>query len=115
MFELFRPFSNGTDFSPFVPLLAPRRAAPSWSVAAPAARADVLETADALRFELDLPGVAGDAISIQFENGVLAIEAERKAAELKGTTHLVAERAFGKVRRTFSIEVPIDPDKIAAS
>jgi len=75
---------------------------------------DVLETPDALQVVLDLPGLSRDAIGIQFENGTLTVEADRKPAEAKGTTYLVSERRTGKIRRTFSIEIPIDAEKIEA-
>lgn len=118
MFELLRTFSNGQDvYSPRAREALPRdfvRPFAAWqTVAAPAS--DVIETADALKLLLDLPGFDGDSLRIEFENDVLSIEAERKTREEKGETYLVSERGIGKFRRAFTVNVPIDADHIEAA
>ena len=118
MFELLRTFSNGQDvFSPRAREALPRdfvRPFAAWqTIAAPAS--DVIETADALKVLLDLPGFDGDSLRIEFENDVLSIEAERKTREENGETYLVAERGIGKFRRAFTVNVPVDSEHIEAA
>ena len=118
MFELLRTFSNGQDvFSPRTRDELARdfvRPFAGWPTAvAPAA--DVVETADAIKVLLDVPGFDGDSLRIQFENDVLSIEAERKTREEKGETYLVAERGVGKFRRAFTVNVPVDAERIEAA
>jgi HSP20 family protein len=114
MFELLRTFSNGNQLSPFAQFDVARPFAALAASTGPHA-ADVVETADDIRVEIDLPGFAGDAITVGFEDGVLTIAAERKAEEVAGGTYLVAERGYGKVRRSFAINVPVDGEKIQAA
>ena len=80
MLELLRTFSNGQDvFSPRTrESLARDFARPfaGWpTVAAPAY--DVVETADAQKELLELPGEEGESLRIEVENDVLSSEAER--------------------------------------
>jgi HSP20 family protein len=117
MFELLRTLSNGHDLASFGEATGADLARPllGWvPTGAGGPAADVHETADAIRVVLDLPGYAGDSISIQFENDVLSIQAERKREPESEKTLLVSERGFGKVRRSFSLKVPVDADQIAA-
>jgi len=118
MLELLRTFSNGQDvFSPRTrESLARDFARPfaGWpTVAAPAS--DVVETADALKVLLDLPGFDGESLRIEFENDVLSIEAERKTRDEKGETYLLSERGIGKFRRVFTVNVPVDAEHIEAA
>lgn len=118
MFELLRTFSNGQDvFAPSTRETLPRGFARSFTgwptVAAPAS--DVIETADALKVLLDLPGFDGESLRIEFENDVLSIEAERKTRDEKGETYLLSERGVGKFRRAFTVNVPVDAEHIEAA
>ena len=120
MFELLRTFSNGHDaYSPrFRDELARDLARPfigtGWpTVVTPPS--DVVETADAIKVFLDLPGFEGESLRIQFENDILSIEAERKPREEKGETYLVSERGLGKFRRAFTVNVPVDAEHIDAA
>lgn len=115
MFELLRSIQNGHDFGTFGEATADvARPLVGWAPATSAPPADVHETADAIRVLVDLPGYAADSINISFENEVLSIEAERKRGAESNKALLVSERAFGKVRRTFGVKVPVDADAIAA-
>jgi HSP20 family protein len=114
MFEYLRTLSNGHQLAPFGDTADFARPLLGWAPLASAAHADVHETADAIRVELELPGYAGDSISIQFEKDVLSIEANRKREPNDDKTLIVGERGFGRVRRTFALKVPVDGDRIAA-
>src|SRR3569623_3767216 len=118
MLELLRTFSNGQEnISPRTrESLARDFARPfaGWpTVAAPAS--DVVETADALKVLLDLPGFDGESLRNEFENDVLSIEAERKTRDEKGATYLLSESGIGKFRRVFTVNVPVDTEHIAAA
>jgi HSP20 family protein len=114
MFEYLRTLSNGHQLAPFGDAADFARPLLGWSPLANAAHADVHETDDAIRVELDLPGYASDSISIQFEKDLLTIEADRKREPNQDKSLIVAERGFGKVRRTFALKVPVDGERIAA-
>jgi HSP20 family protein len=115
--DLLRTFSNGQDLFAYRARPEVRRelAAPfvGWP-AATAPVADVVETAEAIKVFLDLPGVDPATVGIQFENDVLSIEAERGSRDEKGETYLLAERAGGKLTRAFTVNVPVDADHIEA-
>src|SRR3569623_3369950 len=116
MLELLRTFSNGQEvFSPRARETLARdcvRPCAGWqTVAAPAS--DGIETADALKLLLDLPGFDADSLRIEFENDLLSIEAERKTRDEKGETYLLSERGIGKFRRAFTVNVPVASEHIA--
>ena len=115
MFELLTTLHNGHDLGPFSELRADfARPLLGWGSAATGPDADIYETADAVRVVVDLPGYAADSVAIEFEKDVLTIAAERKREGGSDKGLLLGERAFGKVRRTFSVNVPVDGAAIAA-
>ena len=76
---------------------------------------DVTETADALIFSLELPGLKREDIDIEMTNDGLTIRGERPYSELpEGVRYLRQERAYGPFQRTFNIGMPIAQDKIKA-
>lgn len=77
---------------------------------------DVKETADALLFELELPGVAEEKLEITCEGGVLAIAGQKETVnkQTEGKYHIV-ERAFGSFRRSFQLPTNVQEDKIDAT
>ncbi len=116
MFELTRAFTNGrgdafdrvwSDFA--LPALG-------WS--APAVRvpaADVLETADEIVVEVDLPGHKQEELQIKVDGDVLTIEAERKAERVqKGDSYHRSERILGKFARSFTLPANVDSTRTAA-
>ena len=118
MFELLKTFSNGQD--PFTTRTRNdfgRDLAASLQGWAPtvAPVADVIETADAIKVLVDVPGFDADSLRIQFENDVLSIEGDRRPTEQKGETYLLAERRVGKFARAFTVNVPVDADRIEAA
>jgi HSP20 family protein len=117
MLDLLRTLSNGQDLFAYRARPEVRRdlTAPflGWP-ATTAPVADVVETAEAIKVLVDLPGVDPATVGIQFENDVLSIEAERGPRDEKGETYLLAERSGGKLRRAFTVNVPVEAGHIEA-
>src|SRR2546423_8091765 len=65
---------------------------------------DVWETENELVYAFDLPGVPEDKISIEVENGVLAVTAERERSETIAEERFYRfERRFGSFQRTIAL------------
>src|SRR2546430_13729843 len=57
---------------------------------------DVWETDDEIVYAFDLPGIPEDTVSIEFENGVLTVSAERERSEEVSADRLYRfERRYG--------------------
>jgi HSP20 family protein len=79
-------------------------------------RADVVETDDAYRLLLDLPGIDRDSLDVTFDDGTLKISGERHrtAERSEGRVHRV-ERAHGRFFRSVALGTDVDPDAIEAT
>ncbi len=76
---------------------------------------DVFEDADAIVIRTDLPGMNQDDIDIEMNNDMLTIRGERKFDdEARRDRYVRVERQYGAFQRTFTIEIPVEPDKIKA-
>jgi len=118
MFELMRNLHNGQPLlfgGSVFDELAGRTRPVARSAASIAAPADIHETADSIKVVLDLPGVQGDKIAINFKADTLSIEAERPSPEVAAEAALLRERGFGKVKRTFTVNIPVDGTRIHAA
>lgn len=73
---------------------------------------DIYENADELLVVADMPGVAKDKMTINFDKGQLTIEGRRAPATSNGL--LAAEYRPVDFYRTFLVPQGIDTDKIAA-
>ena len=73
-------------------------------------RVDIWETADALHLELEMPGVAPDAVDVHLEKQVLNVLG-RVAPQAYGE-RLHAEFAIGNFERAFRISERVDADRI---
>ena len=82
----------------------------SWSAFSPSA--DVAETADGYRLELDLPGLTEKDVSVTVEGKHLTIAGERKAPE--GDSYTRRERGFGAFERVFHLPDDVDVNRIEA-
>jgi HSP20 family protein len=77
--------------------------------------ADVIETADALKVILDVPGYRPDALEVKFEDGTLHIHGERKSSELQEHERwLRRERTEGSFTRSFRLPPTVDGNRIEA-
>ena len=75
---------------------------------------DILERPDELIVEADVPGATADQIDINFEEGMLTIDAKVKPRQPEDQEYLVREYGVGDYRRTFHVSEAIDPAKIVA-
>ena len=76
---------------------------------------DIHETDSEYIVKADLPDVKKEEVKVEFENGVLTVEGERKQEkEEKGKKFHKVERAYGRFVRRFSLPTEIDPAKVHA-
>lgn len=85
----------------------------SYSTGGPAA--DLLETEDDFRLEMNLPGYELADIEVNLEQGVLLVSGtrEKEMEEEEGTYH-VRERSWGRFNRSFTVPHTIDPKGVRA-
>ncbi len=82
--------------------------------AAPAA--DVVEDADGYHFYFEMAGIKSESVEVRVEDGNLVIEAERKRPEWSNDAKVhMAERAYGKMRRAFTMPEDASHDGIKAA
>jgi HSP20 family protein len=68
-----------------------------------------------VRAESDLPDVKKEEVKVELENGILALEGERKLEkEEKGKKVHRVERAYGRFVRRFALPTEIDAEKVRA-
>jgi HSP20 family protein len=77
---------------------------------------DVWETDDDVVYAFDLPGVPEDKISVEFEDGVLTVSAERERTEQsEGDCFYRYECRFGSFTRTLGLPQGVKDEDISAS
>jgi len=76
---------------------------------------DILETSNDLVVRAELPGMSRDDIDIEVTAESLTISGERMFDEASREKYIRVERPYGVFRRSFSIGVPVQPDKVKAS
>ena len=97
LFGMFRE-GNGTGERSWVPAL------------------DVWETDDAYVYAFDLPGIPEEQISVEFEDGMLTVSAERERTEhSEGDKLYRYERRFGTFSRTLGLPQGVKDEDISAS
>lgn len=78
---------------------------------------DVFEDVDAIRLDLDLPGMTSDQIEVEFDDNVLTISGERRfsdaSADDRGSYQRV-ERRYGRFSRSVTLPRGVRADQIAA-
>ncbi len=76
---------------------------------------DIYESKDEYVLKVELPGLAKDDVSIEFENGTLTINGERKEEkEVKEENYHRTERYYGTFSRSFRLPKNVDEKKIGA-
>jgi len=76
---------------------------------------DIQETDQEYLVKAELPEIKKEDVKVTVENGVLAIEGERKQEkEEKGKRFHRIERSYGTFLRTFAVPTDADPTKVAA-
>jgi len=84
----------------------------SWTPAA-----DVQETQNELRLDVELPGLNPEEVEITTDNGVLTIRGEKKFERKEGddSRYHVVERSYGSFLRSFQLPQGLDESRIEAS
>ena len=119
MFELI-PFDRSlrrmANFDPFRELEDMERSFWGNGHSVSAFRTDVIDTGDAYQLQSELPGFKKEDISIDVENDVLTISAERKYEddESKRPNYVKRERFYGSFSRSFDVS-GINVDAIEAA
>jgi HSP20 family protein len=76
---------------------------------------DIQETDTEYVIKTDLPEVKKDDVKVEFEDGVLTVEGERKQEkEEKGKKFHKIEREYGKFVRRFALPTEVDATKLSA-
>lgn len=76
---------------------------------------DIIENKDNYVLKVELPGISKDDVNIEFENGVLTINGERKEElEVKEENLHRVERCFGTFSRSFRLPKNVNDKKISA-
>jgi len=76
---------------------------------------DLYQNSDNVVAVLELPGMRKEDIEISLHDGTLTISGERKSSTSNGEKPERTERYVGSFRRTISLPVPVDPNKVNAS
>lgn len=75
---------------------------------------DILELPHELLVQADVPGLRGDEMDINFEDGMLTIHGRVTPRQSDETDYLLREYGVGDFYRTFRVSEEIDPSKITA-
>jgi len=76
---------------------------------------DIQETENEFIVKADLPDTKKEDVKVHLQDGVLAIEGERRQdEEEKGKRFHRVEREYGKFVRRFAMPIDIDPEKVRA-
>ena len=95
------------------PFRGPDESELSFAEWAPAV--DVQESEKEYVIKADLPEVKKEDVKVEYEDGVLTVEGERKLEkEDKGTKYHKIERDFGKFVRRFALPTEVDGTKVSA-
>lgn len=78
---------------------------------------DVIETADEVLCQLEVPGLSRDNIDIRVENNLLTIAGEKtyeQRQDEKESGYRHSERRYGRFERSFTLPRTIDADRVKA-
>jgi len=118
MFELIpfdRRIRRMMSYDPFRSFNELERSFFSNAASVSSFRTDVKDMGDSYRLEAELPGFGKEDISIDIENELLTITAQRSSDnEEKKDNFVKRERFYGSFRRSFDIS-GIDGDAVTAS
>jgi len=79
-------------------------------------RMDLIETEDAYRLHLDMPGMSTDDLKISYQDNELVVSGERESSRTNEDEEFVrVERSFGHFRRAFTLPRTVDADNISAT
>lgn len=75
---------------------------------------DILEKPQELLLMAEVPGARVEDIDVNYENGLLTIQAKAAPRQEENTNYLLREYGVGDFCRSFQIGEGIDPGRIAA-
>lgn len=79
-------------------------------------RIDIIENNDELIVEAEIPGVTKDNLKLTLEDNILTIEGKKERAKLNENDNIHRnERLFGSFKRSFTLPVDVNPDKVNAN
>ncbi len=105
-----------SDFDRFIENFFPNVAHAAGEATPWQPRVELSENKSAYVVSADLPGIAKEDVTINFENNVLTISGERvEAKEDEGTTYFRSERVYGSFSRSFTFPKGIDVNNIHAA
>lgn len=87
-----------------------RRSHSAWTPVA-----DISETDDDYRIDLEIPAVAAEDIDIALQKGVLTVSGQRSVEDSAATRHLRKERIQGRFSRSFHLPENVDEESISAA
>lgn len=79
--------------------------------------AEVVESDDEIRFEVEMPGFRNEDLDITLENNVLTISGEKKARHEEGrkeSDYRLYERRYGRYQRSFTVPPTVRSDRCEA-
>jgi len=80
-----------------------------------APRMDLLETDEAFRIRLDVPGTSKEDVAISYEDNQLTVRGSRPTRSEDGEEYIRAERPSGPFYRSFSLPESVNADEIHAT
>jgi HSP20 family protein len=79
--------------------------------------AEVMESGEEIRFDIEMPGVREEDIDVTLENNVLTIAAEKKLEREEGhgeSDYRLFERRYGRFQRSFTVPPTVRSDACEA-
>jgi len=76
---------------------------------------DIIERADGLTINMDVPGAVEKSIDIKLEDNILSVHARVETEEYKGYRPLYSEYRAGDFQRSFRLQEHFDENKIDAT
>jgi HSP20 family protein len=80
-----------------------------------APRTDIAEHDDGYALRMDLPGVAKEDVTINYDDGRLTVSGERTNGITDGANRVRSERTFGSFYRSFTLPRSVDASSIEAT
>jgi HSP20 family protein len=78
-------------------------------------RIDISEDDKNINVVAEIPGVKKENLKITLQDNILTIEGEKKKSEeKKEKNYFRSERMFGSFKRSFTLPVDVDPEKVEA-
>jgi HSP20 family protein len=79
-------------------------------------RIDISDDKDNITVSAEIPGVKKEDVKVTLQDNILTIEGEKKNInEKKDKNFYRSERSFGSFKRSFTLSVDVDSEKVEAS